>query len=177
MKPETDHPGGDAASDLPQPDTRWREMMERGNAAFLADSYEAALAFYLGGVLEAERLLFSALAGTAREGAAPGPALVVATNNAANAYMNDGRPQEALHILEHASSLLRKAVLDNGAPAAVRMNCLRDMQRAYANLLAHLHKTGAPQAEIDRAFRMAKSAAQSCLAAVKPKPRPGRNFH
>ncbi|MEM9682112.1 MAG: hypothetical protein AAF942_02495 [Pseudomonadota bacterium] len=151
----------------PHPDSLWMSLMERGNDAFQAGDLSDALAAYLDGVLEAERLLRLAVCGIADERSHPAAALVVAVENAANVYARRQQFAKARDVLEHATELLKSAVTDRTAPPDVRTTCLKHMNRACVYLMGRMRQNGENEDEIARKISPVRQAAEDCLADVE----------
>lgn len=156
-----------ARSGSPHPDALWMALMERGNHAFRADDMTGALAAYLDGLFEAERLLRLAVCGIAHAESDPAPALVVAAENAANVHAREEEFAKARDVLEHATELLRSAVADGTAPAEVRTTCLKHMNRACVHLMGRMRQNGDCEDEIARKIAPVRQAAEDCLTEVE----------
>lgn len=162
--------GGQAAAfrtGSPHPDALWMALMERGNRAFRADDMTSALAAYLDGLFEAERLLRLAVCGIADADSEPAPALVVAAENAANVYARREQSAKARDVLQHATELLRSAVADRSAPSEVRAACLKHMNRACVSLMDRMRQNGENEDLIARMISPVRQAAEDCLADVE----------
>lgn len=156
-----------AAMNGPHPDGRWCSFMTKGNAAFRAANMEKAIAHYLNGFIEAERLLRIAAAGVAHPESDPASALVVAASNAASVHGDRGHHAKAQEILQRAAALLRATISDETAPSALRKSCLQHLTRALADLVGHMRRAGADAESIAREIDAAKYVASDNRAATK----------
>lgn len=146
-------------------DRRWRSLMAQGNVAFRSGDMREAIAFYDAGLVEAERLLKLALESAAPAGYRPAAALVVAASNAANTHVDCGRSQKAEDVMGRAIKLLREAMEDEAAPKSVRLDCLKHVSRALAELARHMRQSGTPPTEFAERLNQARCSANICLTA------------
>ncbi|MGD1933187.1 MAG: hypothetical protein ACFB0Z_01565 [Candidatus Phaeomarinobacter sp.] len=152
-----------------EPDSRWRSLIAQGNVSFRAGHMDEALAFYLDGFVEAERLLRMAACEAGRTGVDPAEMLVIAASNAGNVHMDRGNHRKAQETLQCATALLRASIKDETAPVELRMTCVRNMNPAINEVLAHMRRAGAESQAMEEEFKAAKQVAFDCIANLKSK--------
>ncbi|WP_315838223.1 hypothetical protein [Bradyrhizobium prioriisuperbiae] len=144
-------------------DTTWRRTTEAANAAYATGDLRHAIDLYREALDEAERLFAAASFSSV-----PVPVIYnISCHNLAEIVERSGDEGAAEDFLVRAYDKLLASAASPETPLPLRLDCVRHLKHALAQLVQHLRRRAAPDARIARYVDTAKTTAFAVFHAAK----------